>query len=448
MTLPISAKFWDPEHRPSGTETFLFIVHFDPDGLSTVRDNIAAWVDASALDYEILNMWDYGPAPLVLPTMVRLDDYAGVIIHPTVCYFPHNLESLDAAITPDFARYSGIKVLAKQDEHNQSHAFARYITNKSFDILVTCVSEDQLSKVYPEPSLDGIQVVQQLTSYVSEAIRNSPTLPYDARTIDIGYRGSTQPLICGRLGFEKKQIGNAVEGPARAAGLITDISSNWDDRIHGSGWGDFLASCKSVLGVESGSNLFDFDGEVSALCAAFTSRNPDLVPDTAAFYQLAQAEFLHRYEDNVDYGQLSPRHFEAAAAGTLQILYDGRYSDILVAGRHYFSLKRDLSNLSEAIALISDRQRWTEMTQTARREIIDTDRFTYADFARRFDYAIETALENNPKTANTTSSHPPPQQAHKKQYAEYNSTGNDKPSHIDESADNWWQRLVAWPNRH
>jgi len=440
MTQPIPAKSWSPNRRPSNADTFLFIVHFDPEGLSTVQDNIAAWVSASALEFEILNMWDYGPAPLTLPSSVQLNHYAGVIIHPAVCYFPHNLESLDTAISPDFAAYSGVKVLAKQDEHYQSHAFARFITGKDFDVLVTCVPDGQLSKVYPTASLDGVEVVQQLTSYVSEAVRAMPSLSYEARGIDIGYRGSIQPLICGRLGYEKKQIGDVVDGPAQVAGLTTDISSNWNNRIHGSKWGKFLASCKSVLGVESGSNLFDFNGEVSAACATFTAQRPDLTPDTQAFYEAAHSDFLHRYEGNVDYGQLSPRHFEAAATGTMQILYEGRYSDILIPGRHYFPLKRDLSNLAHAFELISNAASWSEMTQAARREVIDSDRFTYAGFARRFDRAVEVALQSKPKPGRQSTRQNSPSSTQR--------VGNDNPDGFGHVVLSWFRRLAGRKNPH
>ncbi|MEE2566470.1 glycosyltransferase [Hyphobacterium marinum] len=400
MSSTIPAPSWKPGKRtarPGKADTFLFVVYFDPDGLATIPDNIAGWVSASALDYEILNLWDYGPAPLKLPEALRLDDYAGVVIHPAVCYFPHNLIGLDEKLSTRFTRYRGVKVLAKQDEHYMSYSFARFIQDNAFDILVTCVPDDQLDLAYPAPALEGVQVVHQLTAYVSDAVRALPNKPYDQRSVDIGYRGSIQPLICGRLGYEKYQIGQAVEPAARAAGLLTDIASGWESRIHGAAWGQFLANCKSVLGVESGSNLFDLDGKVSQRCDVFAKQHPELADRHHELYQLADAEFLGQYEGNVAYGQISPRHFEAAAAGSLQILYDGRYSDILLPFQHFFPLKRDLSNLAEAFDLIANADRWTEITRKARRELIEPDTYTYAGFAARFDHAVERALYSKPR---------------------------------------------------
>lgn len=406
MSQSLPAPDWTPGNRAgfrNTADTFLFVVYFDPNGLATIPDNIAGWVAASALDYEILNLWDYGPAPLRLPAEVRLEDYAGVIIHPAVCYFPHNLTGLDANLSTGFKRYRGVKVLAKQDEHFMSHSFARFIRDNGFDVLVTCVAEDQLTRVYPEPALEEVQVVHQLTAYVSDATRSLPVKPYGARGIDIGYRGSVQPLNCGRLGYEKYQIGQAVEPIAQAAGLATDISSHWEKRIHGAAWGRFLANCKSVLGVESGSNLFDFDGRVSQLCDAYATAHPESANEHHDFYRRANAEFLGQFEGNVAYGQISPRHFEAAATGSLQVLYEGRYSDILLPYQHFFPLKRDLSNLGEAFDIIRSADRWHEITARARKTLIDAETYTYTGFANRFDRAIEIVLQSRSRSQGNVS---------------------------------------------
>src|SRR5207342_2417586 len=112
--------------------------------------------------------------------------------------------------------------------------------------------------------------VRVLTGYVTEAMRNLAS-PWDSsRPIDIGYRGSIQPLSFGRLGFEKRKIGIDV---SRVLGgredLRLDVTSSPEARINGPGWIDFLAASKATLGVESGSNLFDFDGSVQEWCHEF-----------------------------------------------------------------------------------------------------------------------------------------------------------------------------------
>jgi glycosyltransferase involved in cell wall biosynthesis len=373
--------------------TILLVAYFDPIGLMTIRENVAAWVKASAYDFEVINLWKCGFSPLRIPAHIDLNDYAGVMIHPAVCYFPTNLVSLDTDLVTKFSDYDGLKILVKQDEHFRTHEFGAFIKDSAFDILVTCVPPHELEKAYTAEALEGVRVVQQLTAFVSENMRKSKRRSYDRRPIDISYRGSIQPLICGRLGFEKRAIGQAVRGPAEAAGLATDISSRWEDRINGEAWMQFLSSSKAVLGVESGSNLFDFDGSVTQWCDKFAAENADMDPGSEDYYLKANAEYLHKFEDNIDYAQISPRHFEAAAVGALQILYEGRYSDIFKPGRHYFSLKRDLSNLDEAFDLIRDEKAWSEMTTAAFEEIIQSDAYTYDRFVKAFDSAVRDKLD-------------------------------------------------------
>lgn len=373
--------------------TILLIAYFDPIGLMTIRENVAAWVKASAYDFEVLNLWKCGFSPLRIPAHIDLNDYAGVMIHPAVCYFPTNLVSLDTDLTTKFPDYDGLKILVKQDEHFRTHEFGAFLKANKFDILVTCVPPHELEKAYTAEALEGVRVVQQLTAFVSENMRNSKRRAYERRPIDISYRGSIQPLICGRLGYEKRAIGQAVRGPAEAAGLKTDISSRWEDRINGEAWTQFLSSSKAVLGVESGSNLFDFDGSVTQWCDKFAADNADMDPGSEDYYLKAHNEYLHKFEDNIDYAQISPRHFEAAAVGALQILYEGRYSDIFKPGRHYFSLKRDLSNLDEAFDLIRDEKAWSDMTTAAYEEIILADTYTYDRFVETFDAAVRDKLD-------------------------------------------------------
>ncbi|MBT8506740.1 hypothetical protein B1F79_04690 [Coxiella-like endosymbiont of Rhipicephalus sanguineus] len=58
-------------------------------------------------------------------------------------------------------------------------------------------------------------------------------------------------------------------------------------------------------------------------------------------------ELLESIGEKIDYNQISPRHFEAVATKTLQILYEGEYSNILKPWVHYVPLKKDYSNFDE-----------------------------------------------------------------------------------------------------
>jgi glycosyltransferase involved in cell wall biosynthesis len=380
-------------HFRRDVPTFLMVAYWDPCNISTIPAYVAAWQEASRFNVAVLNLWPGSGGPLAIPSSVDLDDFDGVILHPTVAYFPANLFGLDTRIAKRFDEYEGLKILLKQDEHVQSARWAEFIATKCFDILVTCLSSDQVQKVYPREILPDVEIVHALPGYVPPYFRGLPFRPLSQRSIDISYRGSLQPLAVGLLGFEKRQIGYAVERAASVKRCLRmDISSRWEDRITGSGWLEFLASSRIVLGTESGSRLFDFDGVVERWCQDYLARNTHLDPYGEEIYRAAHEEFLHRLEGNVDNATVSPRHFEAAATRSVQLLYEGRYAGIFEPYRHYLPLKRDLSNLDELLDLARDERKAALMTEAAFEEIVQVDRFTYRYFVSEIDDAIDRLL--------------------------------------------------------
>jgi glycosyltransferase involved in cell wall biosynthesis len=378
--------------RP-GAARFLLVCFYDPTGIATVYENVAMWQRLSDFELEVLNLWPTNGARLHLPPTLDLAAYDGIIIHAAVSYTFANLEALDAKLARPFEAYDGVKVLMRQDEQQLTSRFAEYLGRKRFDVLLTCVPESELPKTYPRSQVGDIAIVQVLTGYVSETMREMATPWNCSRPIDIGYRGSLQPLWFGRLALEKRKIGDDV-ARARAGrpGMCLDISSRQEDRLSGSAWIDFLAASKSTLGVESGSNLFDFDGRVEEWCHRFEASHPEMDRLSEAFYRLADGEYLHHFEDNVDYAQVSPRHFEAAAACSVQILYDGRYSGIFAPRRHFLPLARDLSNLEEIVDALADERHSGELTECAFAEIIRNPSYGCEALVAKVDVALDGAL--------------------------------------------------------
>jgi hypothetical protein len=388
--------------RP-GAARFLFICWYDPYGVATVRENIAMWQQLSEFELSILNLWPSRGHPLVLPATVDLAEFDGIIIHAAVAYSFDNLNALELQLDRPFEHYDGVKVLAKQDEQCTTGRFAEYLGRKQFDVLLTCVPEAELPRVYPREQVGEVAFVPVLTGYVTPTMREMATPWSRSRPIDIGYRGSIQPLAFGRLGFEKRKIGYDVAAAlAGRDGLFADISSRPQDRFYGTAWIDFMTGSKATLGVESGSNLFDFDGTVEEWCRRFEAAHPQMDRLSEKFYCLADREYLCRFEGNVDYAQVSPRHFEAAAARSLQILYEGRYSGIFSPGAHFLPLARDLSNLDEVLEALSDDWRCTEITERSFAEIICNPSHGYEAFVAKVDRSLDSALQRKRGTQRPT----------------------------------------------
>ena len=383
------------------TGRFLLICFFDPNGVSTIYENISVWQYLSRHRIEIINLWPGRSATLAtlrLPQSIELADFSGVIIHCTVSYSASNLYSLDLDLRRGFAEYDGLKILMKQDEQVYTNKISAYVKDKKFNLIITCLPEHEIRKVYPREAVGEVKFLTAFTGYMSPSLRELKMPLSVDRAIDLSYRGSLQPLEFGRLGFEKRKIAfdlnKRFQGDAR---FKVNISARWEDRILGADWLRFLGSSKAVLGTESGSNLFDFNGEVQKWCRRFEADRKDVDRYSEQVYLAAHELFLYKYEGNVNYAQVSPRHFEAAATRSAQILYEGEYSGIFLAGRHYFSLRRDLANVDALTDFLKDTRRQDEMTNCVYDEIVRSHSYSYEHFVERFDREVECLLPTRTK---------------------------------------------------
>jgi glycosyltransferase involved in cell wall biosynthesis len=373
---------------------FLFVVFFDPNGLTTIKDNISFYKKFSQHHVEVLNLFNICKGQLMLPSYINLKQYNGIIIHPTICYFPHNLASLDAQLDLKLKNYQGVKILMKQDEHVRSFETSRLINEKRFDLVLTCLPESERHIAYPKEIVGDVLFFQTLTGYISPFLRELAPQNFVQSSAKIGYRGSIQPLSCGRLGFEKRKIGYDVTKECQSRSIACDISSKWEDRIHGYDWFTYLKSLKAVLGCESGSNIFDFEGDVEIKCTHFLKQHKNIPPESEEIYLKAHEEFLHLYEGNVLYNQISPRHFEAAATMTPQILYEGDYSHIFEPWKHYLPLKKDMSNFNDIIDCLNDSSKTKQMVEQAYNDIVLNKKYHIEHFAEEFDQKINDLIAN------------------------------------------------------
>lgn len=373
-------------------EKLLLVSWYDPSGISTVKETIANIQRYSEYEIIPLNLFEHRPDSgyLKIPSYINLSDYKGIIIHNTVSYSVLNLQELDSLINPNFTQFEGVKILMKQDENHNFREISQWIAKVSFDIVLTCLPNEEISKIYPDVSRDTTKFIRMLTGYVTPKLRNLKSSDSD-RPIDIGYRGSIQPLNFGRLAYEKRTIGEDVKLKLRNSGLKLDISSRWEDRIGGQSWFDFLMSCKATLGAASGASVFDLDGNLEVICR---QAEADLGPyRDDPFYCEQFLSRIEHLEYNVNYQQLSPRHFEAAAAKCMQILFKGEYSDVLQLGTHYFELNRDLSNLDEAVEILLDNNKRKEFTERAYSDIIETKTYWIEEFVKNIDIEIKNVIE-------------------------------------------------------
>ncbi len=385
-----------PTSKKSSThEQILFIAYFNPNGISTIIENIESWVRLSVFQYDVLNLFDTANTDgLALPETTAINRYDAVIIHSTVAYNAANLRSLDRLIDTKFVDYRGVKVLMKQDEHFRTGETLDYIRTRSVDLVISVARPEDSSFFYPPARIgSGVRFVFGLTGYVSTEMLKLTYPDFSKRAIDIGYRGSIQGWQLGRLGYDKREIGESFRSVCERFGLACDISSRWEDRFSGQAWFDFLGGIRGVLGAESGSSIIDFDGTAETACDRYLKLNPD------ATFEEIERDVLKPYLRDTEYRTISPRHFEAAATKTVQILYEGHYAGIFKADRHYISLKRDYSNIDEVIAKFRDDGFCRTLVETAYEEIILNPRYQYPYFVDSVDRELKLAFARKSQDA-------------------------------------------------
>ncbi len=295
-----------------------------------------------------------------------------------LCFDGYVSESYKEAVR----NFTGVKVLSVQDEYDRTDALKAAIKDLDFDIVLTCVPEDQVELVYPGEEFRDVKFLTVLTGYIDEPeVISGPRRALEERPNVVGYRGRNIGLRYGQLGFDKYEIGRRVAIYCQDHGINHDIAMEDADRIYGPQWSEFIRSCRTMLGSESGSNVFDFKGHFEESLKGIDCKSSEAQEILAK---------LRSVEKSFNIGQISPRVFECAQNYTPMILYEGRYSDIIEPNQHYLPLKKDHSNIEEifqAVERIDDLERMATRTYE---HLVGSGRYSYSSFVDRVAQVVQS----------------------------------------------------------
>lgn len=320
-----------------------------------------------------------------------LDRFDVIIIHYSLCLL--NNHYIARKSKAKLRRYQGLKVVFVQDEYRQINKMIETLHFLRIDVLWTCFPESDIERIYPDSKLPNMSKYNNLTGYIPkrlQLISDQPTM--EKRALHVGYRGRKLPYWYGALAYEKWNIVEKWQAHTADYDLKTNISYHERDRIYGCDWNEFLSSCKTTLGVESGASVMDFTGDLERQIDFYQLTHPHDSFDTV------QKKFLLPHEGQYKLNQISPRCFEAIALKTVLVLYEGEYSGILKPGRHYIPLKKDFSNIDSVVAHISDDQFLQAMADTAYEEIAMNPDYSYETFISKVDAVIRHEWEARSKS--------------------------------------------------
>jgi hypothetical protein len=210
-----------------------------------------------------------------------------------------------------------------------------------------------------------------------------PVRTLDDRPIDIGARAVRYLAHLGDDDRNRLLDWFSTHGPSR--GLAVDIS---DGRFDRAGWADFLNRCKGTVATEAGTWFLEKDdatvnairdyvlersggGLVIRNDSALRKfghqlpwwartmarkllrhgpvRHEALVNEAIDPREIHETFFAGRQRPAIHGKCISSRHFDAAGTKTCQIMFRGRFNDILVADEHYIALEPDFANIDDVL---------------------------------------------------------------------------------------------------
>lgn len=330
-----------------------------------------------------------------LPPELDLNRFDAIVIHYTVVPF------LESYIPPaDRARlkaFQGLKVGFRQDEYHKINRYHFEMRDLGFRLFYTCIPEPHIKTVYPKFLLPGVTFKNTLTGYVPRSFLSFPRRPIAERSIHIGYRARSCPFWYGDLAREKSTIAELFFRACGAAGLVCDVNAEEKRRLYGADWARFISECKGMLGTESGSSVLDFNEELEEQWVELTRSPITSEGITSITYEEYRNRYLLAKQRIGLMNQISPRAFEAAAMGTVLVLYEGAYSGILEAGRHYIPVKKNRSNMPEVLRLLKDNAFLQDMADRSYKEIACNPNYSYESFIRQFDSDVDQFLPEKRK---------------------------------------------------
>lgn len=194
------------------------------------------------------------------------------------------------------------------------------------------------------------------------------------RTIDVAFVGDLYERLIGDS--ERTDIVRFFELHGAAYGLKCEISSR---RLPRHEWAQFLSTCDAVVGAESGTYFLQKDSEALKCARSHVRSHPN-----ASFDEVYQQCFAHARPPVLNGKAVSSRHFEPIGTRTCQVLIEGAYNGILDADKHFISVKRDLSNIGDAISRLNDVEYRRRMTETA---------YSHAMSAHTYDHRVQRLVD-------------------------------------------------------
>jgi hypothetical protein len=210
----------------------------------------------------------------------------------------------------------------------------------------------------------------------------SPKIALAKRSIDIGYRSYPSPWYLGNN--EKVEIAECFAENAKRLGLSVDISLDPLKRFDTVGYASFLNNCRAQIGTESGGDYFELTDNTRIRVNSYINEQPK------ASWPEIKNLFFDGYGPSLSMRIISGRQVEAAACKTVQILFEGRYNEFFKPDVHFIPLRKDFSNIDEAVSKLKDDKFCASLTEAA--FDVAMSKLTYKALIEKFYQTLHNTL--------------------------------------------------------
>jgi hypothetical protein len=372
--------------RDSAVRALVVFAHY-PERLSYFAD----WLDALVAE----PMLDVTPANLVTPLgrrrlrRVAPDADLVVVLHSAIGDSLSEISRCEAPLgrrRGPMAAFIGNEVSLPG---RPLRAKVELLRRLQPDVIGTQLLVDAAATLYAD--VPGAKVVPM--PHALNPTNFHPTAPNDERSIEVGFRGGRYPKGLGES--DRDRIVDYFATTRFQPPLATDvrIDASYGRRA----WAGFLNRCKATIGAESGARELRLEMPTADVEAASSWRarlwpahrylprpvktalrrgaNRFAPPVTGG---PGTASTAPATADSVVTGKcISSRHFDAIGTETCQILFPGRYNDLLEADRHYLCLDRDFANIDDVLARFRDVPYRLTMVREAREWALDGETYPH-----------------------------------------------------------------------
>lgn len=247
-----------------------------------------------------------------------------------------------------------------------------------------------------------------------------PHTPFSHRPIDVGTRSFFYTAYVGD--DDRNRLISFFDSRDFGTSFTRDLST--ERRLTRSHWARFLDRCKATVATEAGTWYLERDDRtviairdyvaastygirlrtdsrlrrlaqllpypVKAAIRPLLRRGPiqyeALSAERLDFSQIYDRFFYGRQRAPVYSKCISSRHFDAIGTKTLQIMFPGRFNDVLCPHEHYMPLEPDFSNISDVLELLRDPSACMAIVNRAHEHVMSGH--TYSHRIKALIYAL------------------------------------------------------------